>query len=158
MQIACQSFLFYLFSISGFFTIFDPINVFFMKKLILIILTIILSTISLQAQKYEWKPNVRLANRTVIVPPIPILFQKTPTNNLSAEGIVLIKIKVDRQGYVQEAIPKVKGKTVISDGIVKLLIRSAERTQFNYIGNGHKFQYGTITYTVEPVVLPEKTN
>lgn len=62
------------------------------------------------------------------------------------EGIVVIKVKVDKNGYVTEAVWESKGSTTTDRQLVEAATKAAKKTRFNQDENADLIQVGTITY------------
>lgn len=69
-----------------------------------------------------------------------------PHYSSSAEGVVVVQIKVDQYGTVTEAIPGAEGTTVKEKRIWTVARNAARRTHFNQNANSPAQQLGTITY------------
>lgn len=86
------------------------------------------------------RPNARLAGRTVIGA-LPL-----PSYNVPESGKVVVKIKVNRDGTVVEALPGDAGTTLTNKTAWEAAKKAALKTQFNMKSDAAEFQYGTITY------------
>ena len=69
-----------------------------------------------------------------------------PDYNIQEEGIVVVKIKVDRNGYVVGAEYSLKGSNTQDSRLINAAIKAAKRAKFNKDPNASAFVYGTITY------------
>jgi len=69
-----------------------------------------------------------------------------PDYNIQEEGIVVVKIKVDRNGYVVGAEYSLKGSTTQDSRLINAAIKAAKRAKFNKDPEASAFVYGTITY------------
>jgi len=70
-----------------------------------------------------------------------------PKDNSQAVGIVVIKIKVDKQGNVITADYISKGSTTNNSQLRRLAIESARKAKFNFDPNALEIQTGTVTFT-----------
>lgn len=86
------------------------------------------------------EPNAHLKGRTVngTLP--------KPIYSIQESGKVVVKIKVDRNGSVVEAIPGDQGTTLSSSTAWDAAKKAALKASFNKVDTGAEFQYGTITY------------
>ncbi|MCL3779114.1 hypothetical protein EMN47_01825 [Prolixibacteraceae bacterium JC049] len=62
------------------------------------------------------------------------------------EGIVVVRVKVDRNGRVTSATPGAKGSTTINSALLAAAKRAALKTRFSVNKNAPFEQVGTITY------------
>lgn len=62
------------------------------------------------------------------------------------EGIVVVRVKVDRNGKVTSATPGSKGSTTINSALLAAAKRAALKTRFSVNKNAPFEQVGTITY------------
>lgn len=85
-------------------------------------------------------PNAKLAGRSVIGA-IP-----QPSYNVTEQGKVVVKIKVDRNGTVVDAQPGDEGTNFTNKTAWEAARKAALKTQFNMKGDAPEYQYGTITY------------
>ena len=69
-----------------------------------------------------------------------------PTFKGNEEGIVVIRIKVDRNGKVVNAEYTLKGSTLQGNEFITSAKKAALKTRFNADPNAPAFVYGTITY------------
>ncbi|NPA37590.1 MAG: TonB family protein [Chlorobi bacterium] len=72
-----------------------------------------------------------------------------PQYDIQESGIVVVKIKVDRNGYVVGAEYQLKGSTTQNSQLVSAAIKAAKQAKFNKDPNAPAFVYGTITYHFE---------
>ena len=72
-----------------------------------------------------------------------------PSYSIQEEGIVVVKIKVDRNGYVVGAEYSLKGSTTQDSRLINAAIKAAKMAKFNKDPNAPAFVYGTITYHFE---------
>ena len=72
-----------------------------------------------------------------------------PQYSIQEEGIVVVRIKVDRKGYVVGAEYSLKGSTTQDSRLVNAAIKAAKQTKFNKDPKAPAFVYGTITYHFE---------
>jgi len=69
-----------------------------------------------------------------------------PIDNSNKEGIVVIEITVDRNGYVSGAEFKLRGSTTQDRDLIAKAKEAAKRARFNADKNASAYQKGTITY------------
>ena len=69
-----------------------------------------------------------------------------PAYNSQEEGVVVVRIKVDQYGTVQEAIPGVEGTTVTDKNLWNAARSAAMKAVFNMSADAPALQEGTITY------------
>lgn len=69
-----------------------------------------------------------------------------PIYEYQQEGKVVVEISVDRQGKVIQAIPGVKGSTILDDYLMKVAKEAALKAEFLKDDNAPAIQKGTITY------------
>lgn len=62
------------------------------------------------------------------------------------EGVVVIKVKVDKNGYVTEAVWEAKGSTTTNRQLIDAATKAAQKARFNQDENADLIQVGTITY------------
>jgi len=72
-----------------------------------------------------------------------------PQYDIQESSIVVVKIKVDRNGYVVGAEYQLKGSTTQNSQLVSAAIKAAKQAKFNKDPNAPAFVYGTITYHFE---------
>ncbi len=72
-----------------------------------------------------------------------------PAYSIQEEGIVVVKIKVDRNGYVVGAEYSLKGSTTQNSQLINAAIKAAKQAKFNKDPKAPAFVYGTITYHFE---------
>jgi TonB family protein len=72
-----------------------------------------------------------------------------PQYSNQEDGIVVVKIKVDRNGYVVGAEYSLKGSTTQDSRLINAAIKAAKMAKFNKDPNAPAFVYGTITYHFE---------
>jgi len=84
-------------------------------------------------------PGAYLEGRNAISLPIPV-------NESQKEGKVVVQIKVDRQGNVVEAVPGIKGSTIMDSYLNNLARKAALRSKFDSKADAQFYQTGTITY------------
>ena len=61
-------------------------------------------------------------------------------------GIVVVEIKVDRQGNVVDAVPGAKGSTTLDENLLRAAREAALKTKFERKPDAPEFQKGYITY------------
>ncbi len=69
-----------------------------------------------------------------------------PVDNSNKEGIVVIEITVDRNGYVTAAEYKLRGSTTQDRDLISKAKEAARRARFNADKSASAYQKGTITY------------
>jgi TonB family protein len=74
----------------------------------------------------------------------PVYLQK-PEYNYQAEGVVVVKITVDKNGLVINAVPGVKGSTTIDDYLLQVARKAALESKFSRKPDA-TVQTGTIRY------------
>ena len=84
-------------------------------------------------------PSFSLAGRTASSLPKP----KYPGNE---EGVVVVKITVDKNGTVTAAEPGVRGTTIMEQQFWTEAKQAALKAKFNTDNNAQSVQQGTITY------------
>ena len=62
------------------------------------------------------------------------------------EGMVVVRITVDKSGSVQKAEAGVKGSNTVNSELIAAAKKSALQAKFNVDENAPTFQIGTITY------------
>ena len=72
-----------------------------------------------------------------------------PQYSIQEEGVVVVRIKVDRNGYVVGAEYSLKGSTTQDSRLVNAAIKAAKQAKFNKDPKAPAFVYGTITYHFE---------
>ena len=72
-----------------------------------------------------------------------------PLYDTCEEGIIVVEIKVDRNGYVVGAEYEMKSSTIQNSCLVSATIRAATRAKFNKDHDAPAFVSGTITYHFE---------
>lgn len=112
-----------------------------MKKLITIILAILLTIFSAQAQCSEGTATAHLEGRS-LVGNLPKL-----TTSAVVEGTVVLTIKVDQYGNVTEAIAGAEGTSITNNSVWNAARSAALRTHFDLKADSPALQTGTITYT-----------
>ena len=112
-----------------------------MKKLITIILAILLTTVSAQAQRSEGTATANLKGRS-LVGNLPRL-----TTSAVVEGTVVLTIKVDQYGNVTEAIAGAEGTSITNNSVRDAAKSAALRAHFDIKADAPALQTGTITYT-----------
>lgn len=70
----------------------------------------------------------------------------TPDYNYQEEGKVVVKISVDRNGRVTQAIPGTKGSTTLNEDLLRLAKEAALKARFEAKPDAPVVQKGTITY------------
>ncbi|HPW67185.1 MAG TPA: TonB family protein [Salinivirgaceae bacterium] len=70
----------------------------------------------------------------------------TPNYPNKEEGVVVIKVKVDKNGYVKEAVWEAKGSTTTNKQLVEAATKAALKARFNQDESADLIQVGTITY------------
>lgn len=73
-------------------------------------------------------------------------FLSMPEKVKNHSGIVVVEIKVDREGNVVDAISGVKGSTTLDAGLLKAAKEAADKTKFERKPEAPEFQKGFITY------------
>ncbi len=73
------------------------------------------------------------------------LFLQKPEYNYQAEGIVVVKITVDKNGLVINAVSGVKGSTTLDDYLLQVARKAALQSKFSRQPEA-TIQTGTITY------------
>lgn len=69
-----------------------------------------------------------------------------PKYNYQGEGIVVVEVRVDRQGKVTEATSGVRGSTTLDEYLLKVAKEAALLAKFNVKTDAPNVQIGTITY------------
>ncbi len=69
-----------------------------------------------------------------------------PRETFQEEGVVVVEIKVDREGNVIEVRAGVKNSTTLNDHLLSIAEKAARETKFNSHPNAPVIQKGTITY------------
>lgn len=69
-----------------------------------------------------------------------------PDYTQQVEGKVVVKITVDRNGNVTQAVPGVKGSNTLDNYLLNAAKRAALRAKFDRKPGGPAYQQGTITY------------
>ena len=62
------------------------------------------------------------------------------------EGVVVVKVRVDRSGKVVSALPGVQGSSTLDNYLLEMAKRAALASKFNAKYDGKMFDEGTITY------------
>ena len=88
----------------------------------------------------EGEPSARLAGRNV-VGSLPL-----PSYGVQKSGRVVVRIRVDREGNVTEAIPGIEGTTVQDRSLWTAAKNAALQARFNANPKAPLSQEGTITY------------
>ena len=88
----------------------------------------------------EGHANAKLKGRTVMGT------MPRPAYNGTAEGTVVVKIKVDQYGNVTEALPGAEGTTVTDKELWRAARNAAQKAHFNMAADAPAVQEGTITY------------
>lgn len=70
----------------------------------------------------------------------------SPTYNIQEEGIVKIKIRVDKKGNVTSAEYKLNGSTTQNNYLKQKAIEAAKKTKFNADEMADAYQEGTLIY------------
>lgn len=120
-----------------------------MKKLTIIIFTILLTVVSAQAQRSEGTASANLVGRS-LVGNLPKL-----TTSAQVEGTVVVDIMVDQNGNVARAIPGVEGTSTTNYSVWNAARSAAMRAHFNMKADAPVLQTGTITYTFVASELAE---
>ena len=123
-----------------------------MKKLIICIAAILISTVFVQAQRTEGMLSANVSGRN-IVGNIP-----RPVYNVQESGIVVVDIWVDNYGNVARAVPGGDGTTVLDKTLHAAARKSAMETHFNMSADAPAMQQGTITYYFGHSGSPEANN
>lgn len=74
------------------------------------------------------------------------LFLPPPDYDLNEEGIVVVQVRVNQNGYVTSATPGVRGSTTLNENLLNAAKRAAEQARFNERPDAPPSQVGTITY------------
>jgi hypothetical protein len=111
-----------------------------MKKMIVSILAIFLTTVAVQAQRSEGTAAANVQGRS-LVGSLPKL-----TTSGQVEGTVVVSIKVDQYGNVTEATAGAEGTTTTNNSVWIAARSAALRAHFNQSANAPAIQDGTITY------------
>ncbi len=91
--------------------------------------------------KISGEPNARLEGRTTVGA------LKKPAYDIQREGVVVVRIKVNQNGMVTEAVPGYDGTTVADTGLWNAARKVAMEARFSKTTDVTKTtQYGTITY------------
>ena len=69
-----------------------------------------------------------------------------PKYDYQEEGRVVVEVSVDRQGKVLQAVPGIKGSTILDDYLLRVAKEAALGAQFEADPNAPVTQKGTITY------------
>jgi len=69
-----------------------------------------------------------------------------PEYNYQKEGIVVVKVRVDRSGKVVYALPGVQGSTTLENYLLEAAKKAALSSKFNSKYDGEMYDEGTITY------------
>lgn len=112
-----------------------------MKKLIVSILAIFLTTVAVQAQRSEGTAAANVQGRS-LVGSLPKL-----TTSGQVEGTIVVAIKVDQYGNVAEATAGAEGTTTTNNSVWNAARSAAHRAHFNQSTDAPALQDGTITYT-----------
>lgn len=112
-----------------------------MKKILISALVILLSAVTVQAQRSEGTASANLDGRS-LVGRLPRL-----TSSGQVEGTIVVAIKVDQDGNVTEATAGAEGTTITNNNIWNAAKSSAMRAHFNMSADAPALQSGTITYT-----------
>ncbi len=72
-----------------------------------------------------------------------------PSYSIQEEGIIVVRVTVDKYGKVVAAEYELKGSTSQNSTLIKAAIDAAEKARFNSDPNASAFQKGTITYHFE---------
>ena len=112
-----------------------------MKKILISALVILLSAVTVQAQRSEGTASANLDGRS-LVGRLPRL-----TSSGQVEGTIVVDIKVDQDGNVTEATAGAEGTTITNNNIWNAAKSSAMRAHFNMSADAPALQSGTITYT-----------
>lgn len=62
------------------------------------------------------------------------------------EGVVVVKVKVNRNGQVTEAVWEAKGSTTTNKQLIEAAVKAAQKALFNQDTKADLIQVGTITY------------
>jgi outer membrane biosynthesis protein TonB len=69
-----------------------------------------------------------------------------PKYDYQQEGRVVVEVSVDPQGKVVQAVPGIKGSTILDDYLLKVAKEAALASQFESKADAPAIQKGTITY------------
>lgn len=69
-----------------------------------------------------------------------------PDYTYQIEGKVVVEVTVDRNGYVTNAVPGVKGSTTLDDNLLREAKKAALKARFDRKPDAPAYQKGTITY------------
>jgi colicin import membrane protein len=69
-----------------------------------------------------------------------------PAYNHQVEGIVVVEVRVNRNGDVTNARPGVRGTTIQNINLHNAAKSAAEKARFDVSQNSPEIQVGTITY------------
>ena len=69
-----------------------------------------------------------------------------PAYTANEEGIVVVRVTVDRNGNVTSASYQAKGSTTTSQKLINAAVKAARKARFNQDNEADAFQVGTITY------------
>lgn len=70
-----------------------------------------------------------------------------PQYLVNEDGVVVVRVKVDKSGKVINAEVGVQGSSTIEPGLVAAVKKAALQARFNVDNNAPEFQFGTITYS-----------
>ena len=112
-----------------------------MRRLIIGLLAILLTTLSAQAQRSEGTASANLTGRSLIGS-LPRL-----TSSGKVEGTVVVSISVDQYGNVTAANAGAEGTTLTNSSVLNAARGAAMRAHFNTSASAPAIQNGTITYT-----------
>lgn len=89
----------------------------------------------------EGEPSAKLEGRSVMGSlPLPV------KDNIQKQGIVVVRIYVNREGTVTSAVAGEQGTTVTDKTLWDNAVAAAKRAKFNVSRNAPESQRGTITY------------
>ena len=111
-----------------------------MRKLIISLVFILLSSFVVLAQRLEGRPSINVSGRNT-VGNLP-----HPVNHSQEGGVVVVDIWVDNYGNVARAVPGGDGTTVVDKTLYAAARKAALETHFNMNADAPAMQEGTITY------------
>lgn len=120
------------------------LNIVNMRKLIISLAVILLSSFVVLAQRSDGKPSVSVSGRNT-VGNLP-----HPVYNSQESGVVVVDIWVDNYGNVVKAVPGGDGTTVDDKTLFTAARKAAMETHFNMSADAPATQEGTIVYNFVP--------
>lgn len=123
-----------------------------MKKLIISIIALLLTSFSILAQRSEGTASTNVPGRSSVgsIPRLVI--------SGKADGIVVVDIWVDNYGNVVKAVSGGDGTTVTDKTLWAAARKAAMETHFNMSADAPVTQEGKITYTLTSYDVPEGDN